>query len=184
VLVSGEGPAEGAGAPALRASDAERERTATLLRDHAGAGRLTPEELSDRLDVAYAARTVAELDALVADLPPAAEPAPPGRSPEHDRARRRVLQAVGFLVLVNLVALGVWLASGSEGSFWPGWFLLVSGIRLAFLAWGELGPAAAHRDEAHLGRGGARRLERERQREQLRSQLREERALRRSRRRS
>jgi hypothetical protein len=183
--VSSEGPAESAGAPALRASDAERERTATLLRDHAGAGRLTPEELSDRLDAAYAARTVSELDALLADLPPAAEPATTARrSPEWDHARRRVLHAVGLLALVNLVCLGVWLASGTEGSFWPGWVLLISGIRLAFVAWGELGPAGAHRDEAQLGRGGARRLERERQREELRSQLREERALRRSRRRS
>jgi len=182
VRVSSEGPAESAGAPALRASDAERERTATLLRDHAGAGRLTPEELSDRLDVAYAARTVAELDALLVDLPPAAEPATAGRSPEHDRARRRVLHAIGVLVLANLLCIGIWLASGTEGSFWPGWVLLVSGIRLAFLAWGELGPAGAHRDEAQLGRGGARRLERERQREELRSQLRDERALRRSRR--
>jgi Domain of unknown function (DUF1707) len=158
--VTSEEPAERAGAPALRASDAERERTATLLRDHAGTGRLTPEELSDRLDAAYAARTVAELDTLLTDLPPAAEPAPAGRSPEHDRARRRVLQAVGVVVLIDLVCLGVWLASGAEGSFWPGWVLLLSGIRLAFLAWGELGPAAAHRDEARLGRGGARQRSR------------------------
>ncbi len=71
--------------PALRASDAERERTATLLRDHAGAGRLTPEELDERLDAAYGARTVGELEALLRDLPAAAAgpaPAPPGRS-EH-----------------------------------------------------------------------------------------------------
>jgi Domain of unknown function (DUF1707) len=168
--------------PALRASDAERERTATLLRDHAGAGRITPEELAERLDVAYAARTIAELDAVVADLPPAVEPARP--SPERDHARRRVLHAVGTVVLFNLVAIGVWLASGTDGDFWPKWVLLLSAIRLAFLAWSELGPAGAHHDESYLGRGGARRLERERMREELRAQLREERAPRRSRRRT
>jgi DUF1707 SHOCT-like domain len=54
--------------PDLRASDADRERTADLLRHAAGEGRLTVEELDQRLDVAYAARTSAELDRLVADV--------------------------------------------------------------------------------------------------------------------
>jgi Domain of unknown function (DUF1707) len=66
-------------APALRSSDADRERVAVLLRDHCAEGRLTPEELSDRLSSAYAARTGAELDALVADLPE--RPAPPAAPP-------------------------------------------------------------------------------------------------------
>lgn len=98
--VSGEDPI--AAAPALRASDAERERTATLLREHCGAGRLTPEELSERLDAAYGARTVGELDALLHDLPaaPIAAPAPP--SPARERAHRRVQHALGLLVLVNV----------------------------------------------------------------------------------
>jgi hypothetical protein len=63
----------------VRASDAERERTATLLREHTAAGRLTPEELDERLDGAFAARTVAELDALTGDLPALAELSPVGR---------------------------------------------------------------------------------------------------------
>jgi len=148
--------------PALRASDAERERTATLLREHFAAGRLTPEELSDRLDAAYAARTVAELDTLAHDLPAAAPPAP-ASSPAHTRARARVLHAAGFAVLVNVACVAVWLATGSAGSFWPKWVLLVSAIRLAFVAWGELGPGAAHAETRH-GRGGAREVERARRR--------------------
>lgn len=36
--------------PSVRASDADRERIATGLRDHAAEGRLTPEELEERLD--------------------------------------------------------------------------------------------------------------------------------------
>jgi hypothetical protein len=140
--------------PVLRASDAERERTATLLREHTGAGRLTPEELSERLDAAYAARTVTELDELVHDLPPAAAPAPAAGSPARERAMRRVLHAVGIAVLVNLVCAGIWLASGADGSFWPKWVLVVSAVRLAFTAWAQLGPGAEH-DEAQLGRGGA-----------------------------
>ena len=54
--------------PAPRASDAERERTIELLRVAAGEGRLTFEELSDRVEVAGGAVTRPELDSLTADL--------------------------------------------------------------------------------------------------------------------
>jgi Domain of unknown function (DUF1707)/Cell wall-active antibiotics response 4TMS YvqF len=53
----------------LRASDAERERAAAVLREGAAEGRITLEELSARLELAYAARTRPELDAVVEDLP-------------------------------------------------------------------------------------------------------------------
>jgi hypothetical protein len=42
---------------AVRASDAEREDVSRQLSAHAAAGRLTPQELDERLDAAYAART-------------------------------------------------------------------------------------------------------------------------------
>src|SRR3954454_21682540 len=54
--------------PELRASDAERERTADQLRHAAGEGRLTVEELDERLNAAYAARTRGELERLVGGL--------------------------------------------------------------------------------------------------------------------
>jgi len=54
-----------------RASDAEREAVVARLRDAAGEGRLTVEELDERIDAAYAARTRDELDPLTADLPDA-----------------------------------------------------------------------------------------------------------------
>jgi Domain of unknown function (DUF1707)/Cell wall-active antibiotics response 4TMS YvqF len=54
--------------PALRASDADRERAADTLRRAAGDGRLTIEELDERLRSAYDARTRAELELLVADV--------------------------------------------------------------------------------------------------------------------
>jgi DUF1707 SHOCT-like domain len=54
--------------PALRASDADRERTAELLRRAAGEGRLDVDELEERLGTVYATRTQAELEALVADV--------------------------------------------------------------------------------------------------------------------
>lgn len=54
--------------PDLRASDADREHAAEVLRGAAGAGRLTVDELDERLDAAFAARTRGELEALVADV--------------------------------------------------------------------------------------------------------------------
>ncbi len=56
-------------APSIRCSDADRERTVATLRDEATAGRITTEELSARLDKAFAAKTLGDLQALVADLP-------------------------------------------------------------------------------------------------------------------
>jgi hypothetical protein len=55
--------------PKIRASDADRDRTAALLREHLAAGRLTAEEFHERLDLAYEARTLGQLDELLADLP-------------------------------------------------------------------------------------------------------------------
>jgi Domain of unknown function (DUF1707)/Cell wall-active antibiotics response 4TMS YvqF len=55
--------------PELRVSDAEREATVVRLRDAGGEGRLTFEELADRVERADLARTASELDALTADLP-------------------------------------------------------------------------------------------------------------------
>jgi Domain of unknown function (DUF1707)/Cell wall-active antibiotics response 4TMS YvqF len=54
--------------PELRASDADRERTAELLRRAAGEGRLTMEELDERLDRVYETRTQSELDRLTVDV--------------------------------------------------------------------------------------------------------------------
>ncbi len=70
-----------AGLPVL-ASDAERERAALLLRDAAGEGRLTLEELSERLGWVYESRTSTELEAVTRDLPERALPAAaPQRTP-------------------------------------------------------------------------------------------------------
>ncbi|MBT2493856.1 DUF1707 and DUF2154 domain-containing protein [Streptomyces sp. ISL-96] len=65
----------------MRASDAERERVAEVLRDAVAEGRLDMEEFDQRLDAVYKARTHGELEPLVRDLPvpgtgPAASVAP------------------------------------------------------------------------------------------------------------
>lgn len=125
----------------IRASDADRDRTAALLREHHAAGRLTTEEFSERLDKTYAAKTLGELDELLADLPgidlyklPDASlprghrglpplpwlmaPAPAGRFSAAWRA------AWGSWASASLIAFLVWLLSGHPGSLW---FLWVAG---------------------------------------------------------
>ncbi|HEY6890793.1 MAG TPA: DUF1707 domain-containing protein [Solirubrobacter sp.] len=66
----------------LRASDAERERVVAFLREHALLGRLTDDELEDRIGLAYASVTVGDLEKLIGDLPRANHPSrrpSPGR---------------------------------------------------------------------------------------------------------
>ena len=68
----------------LRASDADREQFVEALRRHHAEGRLTVEELTERTEQAYAARTLGDLDTLGSDLPPLQPPAAapaPGTSP-------------------------------------------------------------------------------------------------------
>src|SRR3954453_5586937 len=61
--------------PALLASDADRERVAAALRRHHVDGRLDTDQLQERLGACYAARTLGELEPLLADLPGAGGPA-------------------------------------------------------------------------------------------------------------
>ena len=57
------------GSPEVRASHADRDRVVDVLRVAAGDGRLTLEELEERLEAALSARTVGELAVLTSDLP-------------------------------------------------------------------------------------------------------------------
>ncbi|HEY3684196.1 MAG TPA: DUF1707 domain-containing protein [Streptosporangiaceae bacterium] len=78
--VSPLGRGDGGVPDGLRASHADRDRVVDLLRVAAGDGRLTSEELDQRLELALNARTYGELAALTTDLPAApgtaAAPAP------------------------------------------------------------------------------------------------------------
>ncbi|MEU5892682.1 DUF1707 domain-containing protein [Streptomyces sp. NPDC047461] len=68
--MSGELARGGGGAPVeLRASHMDRDRVVDVLRVAAGDGRLTAEELDERLEAALSARTLGELAGLTADLP-------------------------------------------------------------------------------------------------------------------
>jgi Domain of unknown function (DUF1707) len=115
----------------LRVSDAEREATATELREHYAAGRLTLEELNERLDKAFAAKTRADLNALMTDLPSAPQGTASGSfGPGSGRAdqgtgsgwsgggawRSGPVQTVGAL-LSAFVLMGALLLLGTLGVF-------------------------------------------------------------------
>ena len=71
----------------LRASYDDRDRVVELLRVSAGDGRLTAEELDERLELAMTARTYGELARLVADLPAAGAVASPATAPQAPEAK-------------------------------------------------------------------------------------------------
>ena len=71
-------PADARKAPAeasVRASDADRDRVADILREALAEGRIDAAEHSERIDAVYAAKTVGELQPLVRDLPAPTAPA-------------------------------------------------------------------------------------------------------------
>jgi hypothetical protein len=116
--------------PPLRASDADRQRVADVLREHTSAGRLTIEEFDQRVDAAYAARTVPELRRLLADLPVRIDdvlapdvPAAPAQREYRPRPGwpRWAGLAASVAVLLGLVLL----ATRGYFVFWP---LLLGGI--------------------------------------------------------
>ena len=106
------------GAGGYRVGDADRNRTADLLKEAHAAGYLTLEEVDERLGAALAARTRGELDRLVADLPPEwrasqghGRPAGPHRRPAPPPELAWLLPLVVVLAaLVTLAVLtrGVW----------------------------------------------------------------------------
>ena len=76
---SGRAPGASSAAPAIRASDRERDAATHRLRDAFAEGRLDDAEFDVRMRSALSARTQADLDGLLADLP-AAGPAPVARN--------------------------------------------------------------------------------------------------------
>jgi hypothetical protein len=132
------------GDPRLRVSDADRERTAELLREHHAVGRLTREEFEDRMERAFAARTRGDLDELLADLPaidlyrlPSAgiqrarrdvrRRGWPGGGIDHPPGAAWMVVGWSAWVAVGSVSLLVWLglAVSYGGAAWLPWFLLV-----------------------------------------------------------
>jgi hypothetical protein len=128
--------------PNVRASDTDRDRAAALLREHHAAGRLDPEEFSERLDRAFAARTVGEIDGLLRDLPSidlyrlpdaALTRRPRQNQPRPTRGRGRGAwrAAWGVWFTVGLVCFVIWGLTTAPGYVWPLWVVGPWGVIMA-----------------------------------------------------
>jgi hypothetical protein len=86
----------------LRASDEDRHRVVDALQRHTEAGRLSLDEFTDRVDSAYAARTLGELAAVTRDLPVEPVTASP-TAPDTGRRDLLVIFAIAAAALVLLI---------------------------------------------------------------------------------
>jgi Domain of unknown function (DUF1707) len=137
----------------IRASDRDRDHTADLLREHHAAGRLDPDEFSERLDKVFAAKTIGDLDDLTADLPAISTYPLPAATLPRDRSQGAVLPAStvlhsvgirpghgrlspawqaawGSWLSVSLLCTVIWILSGA-GYPWPLWVAAPLGALLA-----------------------------------------------------
>ena len=126
------------GDPRIRASDADRDRAAALLREHHAAGRLTAEEFQDRMDKALEAKTLGELDELLADLPAielyrlpheSMRRMPPGARhslmPNDPTRFTPGAVAMGAWAAVSAALVAVWAVTAVLGGTWFPWWALV-----------------------------------------------------------
>jgi hypothetical protein len=130
--------------PDYRVSDQQRERAAQELREHFAAGRLTQEEFDERVQLAYAARTEAQLRAIRGDLPHL--PLSPQEQKAELAARRsqlqrRLIQETGGGLTLLVVCVIIWVSNGAQGQFWPLWVALVVLIPLVRNGWRLYGPS-------------------------------------------
>jgi len=130
------------GDPRIRASDADRDRAAALLREHHAAGRLTAEEFHERMEKALEAKTLGELDELLADLPAidlyrlpheSMRRTPPGgrqslvpNDPTGGLARFTPgTVAMGAWAVVTSALVAIWAITAVLGGTWFPWWALV-----------------------------------------------------------
>ncbi len=128
----------------LRVSDQERDRAAQELREHFAAGRISQDELNERVHAAYAARTQQQLRALLSDLP--ALPATPQQlrtelAERRQHLRRRLLQEAGGAAAPFVICVVIWAASGAQGGFWPAFVAIPLILMLVRNGWRLYGPA-------------------------------------------
>ncbi|MEU8384763.1 DUF1707 domain-containing protein [Streptosporangium sp. NPDC048865] len=127
----------------MRASDGDRDKIASVLREHYAQGRLTTEEFDERLEQLYTSKTYGELAVLTSDLPDVdlrRLPETPSRAPERSRASERkgaqdkgLAAAWAAWATVSGINWMIWLIVGITGDFpypWPLWVMGPWGVVL------------------------------------------------------
>jgi hypothetical protein len=140
-------------ASSIRCGDTDREKVVAALRDHYAEGRLTLEEFDQRSDAAYAARTFADLQPLMADLPPAPLQQPPVREPAPAKpAKPSTGPHFRIAPWMVIVAVCVFVSVVGTHGFWPFWLLIPTFIVLTgglrHRRGRSYGPEGQLRDEA------------------------------------
>lgn len=120
----------------IRISDADRERVTVRLREHFAEGRLTQDELDERISATLNAKTFGDLRPIMADLPepaPAGPQAGPGPGPVpppwSGMPMYRYRRGPRLLPVVLLILLGAILLSG------PGGWMFFGFLKIALLGW-------------------------------------------------
>ena len=159
------------GSSGLRVSDQQRDQAAQQLREHFAAGRLTQDELDERVQAAYAARTEPDLDSLLADLPrrPATRQQQKAELAEgRSQLQRRLLQETGGGLGLFALCTAIWAASGANSDFWPIWVAIFPLLFLLRNGWRLYGPAPqldrVERELQRRSHRGGRRHRRHRRR--------------------
>jgi Domain of unknown function (DUF1707) len=154
----------GAGDGSMRAGNADRERVVAQLNTAFSEGRLDVGELDERVAAAYAAKTLAELVPLTADLPASGEVAKARRAaapvPAEDGYHGAtgvnrwapVGASLGIFLVCTLIWAAISIGQGDLTHFWPIW----TAIPLVFAVLGVIGQGSARRREL----GGRRRDQR------------------------
>lgn len=140
----------------LRIGDAERDRMTESLHEHFAQGRLTAEELDERLSATLAAKTVGDLRAVDRDLPQPASPAPvyqPGGQGMRFRPRPFVFAfpVFAFTLLVLGAFTHTWALFGVARVFFILWLVM------AFLGFRRARHWHRHHPAAHWNNPSWRR---------------------------
>jgi hypothetical protein len=141
----------------LRASDADREHVVNVLRQHHGDGRLDVNEFTERMQIAFEAKTIGDLEVLTKDLPRLPPPLPEDPRPDAAASvmRWRFYRHLLSYAWVNGLMVVLWLvisiAAGRLLFFWPIWTLLGWGLALGSHAIRSFGPHHDHQLYDHRG---------------------------------
>src|SRR5215469_12443193 len=94
----------------MRVGDTDREQAASVLREAAGQGRLSMDELDERLELAFAAKTYADLAAVTHDLPQAGTAlSPAGVSPAPSRIGGTPRNKFSIAIMSGARRMGSWV---------------------------------------------------------------------------
>jgi hypothetical protein len=133
--------------PEMRASDADRDRVAAALREHCAQGRIDVEELNDRLEGVYSARTLGDLQKVTDDLPeedmyelpvPSWRQSTPARRTGGGLSHAALRTGWATYATVNLLCIVIWLLTAVPSGAWYPWWIWVAGPWGAVMLAGQI----------------------------------------------